>query len=281
MKKYFSIVILIVSSVAFTNAQPYEQVIKEDSTVFYFVQSQLAGSFVDTIRAGEKVGDAIGIWYTGEFVNRERTYAGSIRTNDDNSKLWYVNDETETLIFDLTLEKGDTFSYPGESVIVDSVYYNDGRKIIEFNKVTNFDEPLKFIEGCGPNNTILCEWKDPYLSFPLLMCQFTLDELVYSISNSYFVNCELNTISVNKIKLSEIAIFPNPFNSHLQIKALHIDNNILTEVRIFSHEGRLVHQEFVMFYGEEILDLSDLCPGIYFISLISDRFRMNNKVIKL
>jgi len=145
---FSAIIVLLVNPLV---GQSYKQVVLQNSSEWYFAHKQLSGQFIDTIFAGDINNDSIDIWYRGIFGNGDLIYAGKIRSSEDNSMLWYTesNSSEEKLIYDITLEKGDTFDFLSsiEEAVVDTTYILDDRKVIEFNYVTNWYEPIRFIEG--------------------------------------------------------------------------------------------------------------------------------------
>ncbi|MBO7227016.1 MAG: hypothetical protein J6V33_05490, partial [Bacteroidales bacterium] len=102
-------------------------------------------------------------------------YTKYIRESEDRSKLYFRTSESnnEMLIMDLNLEVGDTvdtktwkwdgINYTNSKIIVDSVYYYDGRKHIRTNCYIAFSydyrftyyDTLQFVEGVGPTFGIM------------------------------------------------------------------------------------------------------------------------------
>jgi hypothetical protein len=85
------------------------------------------------------------------------------------------------------LDVGDTFEFwEGYTGTVDSVYFlDDGRKVVSVDLPTGFEENVRFIEGVGPNASLM--WSG--LSNTYLTCKYDNDELVYVNSNSLFEGC--------------------------------------------------------------------------------------------
>ena len=97
-----------------------------------------------------------------------------LRHNEDNSKLYVRNGlypfHEEALIYDISLDNGGTFTARihgvnmdgvginswsiDSALVVDSVYYLEGRKVVQFNyyqKLGPYSQKFCFIEGIGPN----------------------------------------------------------------------------------------------------------------------------------
>lgn len=94
-------------------------------------------------------------------------------------------------------------------------------------------------------------------------------ELVVFNTNS---NCTLSTedFNTNKIK-----IYPNPFKDQLQL--LSESNLSIEKITIYNSLGQIVYQNAT--YSENI-DLSKLKSGYYYVELITDQGKKNQKVIK-
>ena len=137
--------------------QTYQKVAITDTTTWLVAQEQLFGRFIDTLYAKNQIDDQIEIWF-GSSGFGELFLMGFLRASEDNSKLWFSPNGTskneELLVFDLTLEKGDTFYLGSTLTIVDTVFYRDNLMHIEFDISTIWDENLRFIEGVGPNISV-------------------------------------------------------------------------------------------------------------------------------
>jgi len=71
----------------------------------------------------------------------------------------------------------------------------------------------------------------------------------------------------------EINIFPNPFNSDLNIDVENIDQ---CQVRIIDLQGKIL----VSKNGVKTFDTSDLIPGIYFVQIFDKEKFMSKKIVK-
>lgn len=100
---------------------------------------------------------------------REDTLQGKIWYREINKNSCELLDTTEQLIVDFNLQKGDTFDMSNLShaifrdslCVVDTVFQdNKNRKHIRFQQQINppyqtFSYPLEFIEGVGPNISLM------------------------------------------------------------------------------------------------------------------------------
>ncbi|MBS1689805.1 MAG: hypothetical protein JSS96_13840, partial [Bacteroidetes bacterium] len=131
------------------------------------------------------------------------TYHGTVgllREDRLAGKVWFkgcrydtdpTNDTTEFLMFDYSLNIGDTFhiDYPGpwghyattNPIRVDSVYYDKaGRKCLRFNSINRvFNEQLTFIEGIGCNFGLIFYWYDHLEGNNYLLCAKKDDTTTY------------------------------------------------------------------------------------------------------
>jgi hypothetical protein len=103
MNKFLLSIFIAFSLIVKIQSQSYKKVIYEDSTIYYLAHSQLAGIHIDTISVGVESNLGLELWYRGVYYTGEKKFAGSIRSNGDNSKLWYNNSGNETLIYDISL----------------------------------------------------------------------------------------------------------------------------------------------------------------------------------
>ncbi|NND52344.1 MAG: T9SS type A sorting domain-containing protein [Flavobacteriaceae bacterium] len=80
-----------------------------------------------------------------------------------------------------------------------------------------------------------------------------------------------NTLDVADFDLGELQVFPNPFESFLEIKIPHNLDAQNTELAIYDIRGRLVHTEFSVINDQIIInDLGQLSSEMYFLQ-IKDR----------
>lgn len=262
-----------------SNGQQYSSIIKSDTTIWYFAHQQLAGKFVDTIFVGEKQNDWFDLYYKGQFFNSEKTDIGKIKISKNNDKIWYIapDDTTQKLIFDLTLKQGDTFSISltYNQLIVDTILIKNGRKNIIFNYNTHWNEKVKFIEGVGPNISLICS--EYYFLQPFVICQFERNENIYSTDNKNFINCDINTLNVKCLNRQNYQIYPNPFHNNLQI---NLNNtNDFHIIQIIDLYGKIQIEKKVC-TNFCYLSTKNLNRGIYFLKINSNNKCLTQKIIK-
>lgn len=264
------------------NCQDNKVIIKEDTTIWYFANRQLSGDKIDTIYAGEMSVNWITLWYRGRY-SQEKTIAGYVKQDIKNEKLWYKEtlEKDSVLIFDLDLEIGDEFLFPhsGYLATVLNVYYENERKIIEFNANTGWGDNKKFIEGVGPNNSLIACWMLPGILSPYVVCQHNLSSLEYKVENPfYFIDCDFNTTDIFSVISSDIRIFPNPFNDYIKVELIKNHNQL--SFRLYNDLGQLLNSGKLL--EPQILNTESIKRGVYFLEIIENRNKsLKTKLIKL
>lgn len=283
--KYFKFIIfinIILISSTQLFAEEYKPVVKEDTSIWHVAHQQLAGNLMDTLFAMEKEGNWINIYAHGQYYFEDSTYSGKVQESSLHDKIWYVPpEETDSiLVYDITLEKGDTFmlqGYPGQ---VDTVYFKNNRKHIEFNVHTYWGDSIQFIEGIGPNVSFIYFYENSGIHAPYVACKFNNNAHVYAVDNpKHFDGCAFNTSGVreNSGKDIPVQIFPNPFNDYLQIKGTTDDVFVL---KIIDVCGNIVIDKRL--YNNTTLNTGMLVKGFYIARLINikNKNSYNFKLIK-
>ena len=278
--KLFLLIILLVLIFHKGFGQTYQKVAIPDTTTWLVSQEQLFGRFIDTLYAKNQSDDMIEIWFGSKYGD-EQLFLGLLRSNEDNTRLWFTpygtGNNEEMLIFDLTLEKGDTFYLGSTLTTVDTVFYKDNLKYIEFDISTIWDENLRFIEGVGPNISVA--WMaHPGILEPYVVCKYD-DALFYVAENPNFIDCNINTTNSEELEYYyEINIFPNPFEDCLRIYVSSLGNK--TEIIISDMKGRIVFNDTLLNGYNEIC-LASLQTGSYIINVLFDKTIYKSKIIKL
>lgn len=163
---------------------------------------------------------------TRDSTNNTTIYSSIVHTFD-NTKMGYLTEDTvlgkvsyyeffsnlEYLIYDISLDVGDTFSfysYGGNKndVLVKDVYTSNGLKTICFENTTNMcihEDTVKFIEGVGPNIGFNYQGTPSATSAnSYLLCTYANNEVIYS-NELFGGECEMNWTEVEDVN-KEIAI---------------------------------------------------------------------------
>ncbi len=282
----FNLMVLLVIlniSLQKLTAQEYKEVIKSDNSVWRIAHKQLSGNFIDTLYAAIQIGDYIEVLYKGTMFNGESKYVGKFRSSLDNSKLWYIPpDKTvEILVFDLSLKMGDEFNFGTYTAKVDSVFYLDSLKYIEFDISTDWNEKVRFIEGVGPNLSLIWAWETSGILSPFCVCKYEDSIEVYVNKNQNFINCDLNTTNSEYFAATDlIKISPNPIQDIFEIRINSIENYSKVELQIINSSNKILFKKRLIDNRTNI-NISGFSSGIYFVLI---RFNQKNqnftKIIK-
>ncbi len=211
----------------------------------------------------------------------------ALRQDSTNSKLYMLNYESneEYVIMDLNLAKGDSFELKNpyletKYIVVDSVYSENGRKIIQLNysKVFVYNtydyEKFKFIEGIGSNMGITYQFNFMF-DHPYLLCYqndtvsyrspfFESCDYVYDVglSDSQYQNYKItNTVTHDFVK---IQVFDNECYT---LTVLDLNGKVISNTKIIENET--------------IIDMRLFQQGIYLFKLIdSSGMISSQKIVK-
>lgn len=204
---------------------------------------------------------------------------------------YYPSIEDEILICDMSLNQGDAFQLPtlgewtsmetyyveeGYILVVDSVTYEDGRKIIHFPDIdfsigfsffyiglfSDYNVGLKFIEGIG-----LTYGPFGYITMsenflPLLLCSTQNGQLEYMLHDS--LGCyQDNHVGIPDVENIKFTLYPNPSDGFIH---LDLEENCTDYyVEVFNLLGVSVYSTTIS--ESMTIDLSNNPAGIYFLSL--------------
>jgi hypothetical protein len=251
-----------------TYAQPYQKVLETDSTSWDVAMKELFGNFMATLYT-VPTADTLYHELFLQGIYPLPMYSGKIREDAGSGKLWFVppgETEDEYLIMDLSLNEGDTFYLPLGSVltpiVAENIFYLEGRKYIEFDFSTYWDEPLRFIEGIGRNISMNNFWLG---DFSYVACKYDSGEQVYVNSNPHFIGCELDPTGTGEIQKQKVILHYNPDTDQL---TLQNPQSLLpgTQINIHHITGGMVYQARMDQFPEG-LNLRFLPPGMYITSL--------------
>jgi hypothetical protein len=282
-------------------SQPYQSIFGEEETIWHILE--------------ETENFAESRWYKtyGDTIINEKNYTkvghgliGLIYISEDSEigKLWYYEhrNNSEYLIMDLDLSVGDTLyfdnyftckdiywtdcDYVGYA-IVDSVYYENERKIISFDlciylpiatymgDVQFCEIKFMFIEGLGPNASILYQRDTEFeVLNTLLLCTTKDEELVYK--DSVIDSCDYlkGLTNVNHLKNS-IRIYPNPTTNLINVI---FEGHNKTQIKIYNLFGKEVYN--TEFIKQVTINIASFPKGVYFIEISDDSNKHIEKLIK-
>lgn len=286
MKKVYIIFICFIFSYSQSIAQPYESIFGDSITSWsiYMVGIDFGDtdSFTTTF-------DTTFNNFNYKYVQKHGInigYNGIIREDANQGKAWFIADytgATEELIMDLNLNVGDTF-YTNNfgNIVVDSVYYINNKKYIQFNlMISAYDmnnnigsKPFTFIEGIGANAGIL------YQTFYSLQDNYLLcasKDSVRTYSDDYFNGtCYVNWVGINEMENSvKWNIAPQPFNN-FTVVSMENNSDIISKIEIYDIHGRIVENMNNINSNKVEIYKNELKNGIYFFQLTT----VNMKVAK-
>jgi hypothetical protein len=256
----------------------------------------------DTITLGNHVYHYFGTLPSpGEdgFLIREEVNSGKLYR-------YFPSCGIELLLCDISLNPGDTFqlfpgsaipevwwnSYPeaGSTLIVDSVTYENGRKVIWFPQINEssfffntseqyvqYDVRLKFIEGIGPTFGPFgfIQWNTEHL-LPLVLC--VEKDGVQDFMLNEHLGCYQIGVGIEENEISTIQIYPNPAAGQITIKS----ETLFSEesfVKIYNSLGLPVYSD--RYESGESIDVSSFNPGVYLVVIQNNAHKFTNKFIKL
>ncbi len=243
------------------SAQNYQPVLKTDSTSWTIAHQELFGIVLDVFYTNTFQDSTFSHVYSNDLYY---PYKGKLRENAVEGKLWFTQADSnvEYLIMDMSLQIGDTFEIkPGLWSQVDSIYYLDEKKVIQFDLFSSrWNEPIRFIEGAGPNNNFSVTYDFDWF---YMTCKYDHDILDYVNQNSLFIGCMPDPTGVKEKSdlKNEITFYPNPCSGTLNI---NISNFNMTKISIIDLYGRVLNQIYLQ-NASSLINLNDLTNGVYFI----------------
>lgn len=204
-------------------------------------------------------------------------YEGGIREEEE--KVWYFSkfSYVEELIYDFTVNVGDTVEFLYYPMLVDSISYKDingqDRKHIYFSYL-DFSPLTEFwIEGIGSNRGVTHSGTAGSLGgWTWFLCMSENGELIYM--NPDYNSCFLLSTGTNEIFYPEFDIYPNPANNFLIVKN---PNNIkINAIGLFDLSGKKIKE----FKGnQDKLNIKDIQTGFYFYTIHTSDFLKSGKIL--
>lgn len=221
---------------------------------------------------------------------------GAIREDTLEKKVYFHNFTNEIVLYDFSLEVGDTIYYST------NLYYNlDYYKVVDFIDSVNVSGQYRkrwhltnsymsmtdiWIEGIGsvyrygllyPNDPdLVLDASNPYFG-----C-FSHDTVIFIDGSNCTGTCPCTNwlVEVEKIyKINEdVIIFPNPAKSTITVE---FSNNIKTYncLQFLAYNGELI-RKIEINSGRTEIDIKELNNGIYFIRLIGNEKTTLKRIIK-
>ena len=292
MKKL--IIFFILSLSISVNAQ-YESVFGDQSTSWKLLMSSVEFielDFVSRTHTSDVAFDTIigGETYKRyQYTDESGLFQYEMKEDTVEGKVWMGMldfDDTMYLKYDLSLNVGDTFYFhnPIDTGIVQNVFYQGGKKHIEFNKNHYLSgEPIMFIEGVGPTigfvDWILYSPSIEQIGYIVCQQKDGLTTYVNEISNS----CTLSFANTDEIdnELS-LELYPNPISSNYF--------NIITKSKLTRKDIQIYNlngSDLIDFKLEIIKDnkyeisLPEVQTGVYTIQINTIKGVLRKKLVVL
>jgi hypothetical protein len=212
--------------------------------------------------------------FFGKLFLREDTLLG---------KIWAMKLEggipKEVLYMDLSLNKGDKYFYIYDSILVDSVYIENSRKIVEFDYYDNYCSnyyKLKFIEGIGAINGFNVI-QSPHPQAFTLLCKHHNDELIYKTEANISSDCFRKGgagIDNNRMD-NDINVFPNPASGQVTVQWNGWDGGEYS-VSVYNISGICVSTNII---NNKVFSMDLPNSGVYFLFISSGREQFIRKII--
>ncbi len=272
------------------NAQ-YESIFGQNTTQFNIFHEPVSGYCITNhiLQTGDF--EINGIYYKkfGNIYLREDTVSGKVYMQIFNYSPPF-DPSRDVLIMDLNLQVGDTFSLHSDyyfisqsismecpNIIVDSVFYENGRKVVRTNCnplhciVSIFDPytPLSFIEGVGPNRGPfywLAQYYHDAGKASLLLCFYKDDTLSYM--NPLYNTCDTfpDLVSIHDQYLNGIDIFPNPIEDNLL--NISFDGTFSGLIFLYNALGSKIYSIDLSNVHTHQIKMMYFSKGIYFLKII-------------
>ena len=262
----------------------------------------------DTIMVNDTIYYCFGCSSAYPYPSR---YGLNIREDTSTGQIfrYFEKNKKEYLICDMSLNVRDTFTLPdfeisdfywerGENIIVDSIDYINGKKIIYFssieesayyNSMALYPPPghilydygklyhLTFMEGVGPiygpfGYVTYGEW---YLG--VMLCVEKDDTLTY-MTSPYLGCIQFGWSSIVEGNVNPIRVYPNPAADNIHIE---IDNEALLHgtLRIIDPIGQVVLTR-TLTSNKETISVKHLSAGIYIIHYNFNNQIFHSKIVK-
>lgn len=220
----------------------------------------------------------------GEIIINNTTYAilgGSTFIRQEEGIVYqYVESLGEIILYDFTLEVGDTIEIDSNSncfgdennnnladVIDVSTQFIAGRdrKVITFDLIysSNLSNNIQWIEGMGSANNplystlFLCDFVE------VLEC-FNNGEEIFSFSQSSEEICD-SLLSVSEISRLEVSLVPNPVTDQSTLTINSLQNG--TTITFYTLLGQFIHQKELTSNTTLVSRSNFPSSGIYFYQI--------------
>ncbi|NOY96965.1 MAG: T9SS type A sorting domain-containing protein [Chlorobi bacterium] len=288
--KTFTLLFMMV--LGFTNAfnQDYYPMVQENNE-----WNVLEVSYPGTGNPWDTIYSTITYKFTGDTIINDTIYKkvliseegiptnwefyGAIR-EDENNKVWFyptIGMIEERLMYDFSVNVGDTIENYATVMVVDSIAYKEingeDRKHIYFSYIDFSPFKEIWIEGIGSNRGVLQSGTAGMMGgWTWFLCMSENGELVYM--NPNYNSCYLISTDVKETSYPEINIFPNPANNILIVE--NLSHTLVKSIKLVDLKGNII-KEFST--DQENLNLNGIKPGSYILMLKTENGTVKKKII--
>lgn len=212
-------------------------------------------------------------FYTKVKICQSSSYEGGIR--DDNGKVYYVpvDDTSEVLLYDFTLDSGDTVYQGTWNIPWDiEVQYVDSIEIQGTYRKRLYLGDVQWVEGVGNISTGLFGENVSNISGYCfdLACMSINDSTLFPNENNQ--PCALDLSFDESEFENKISVYPNPTKDGT-ISIQHQEENL--NYTIINSRGQEIKRGQLL---EDQLGIADI-PGIYFVFLYNDQGQVVRKIV--
>lgn len=215
------------------------------------------------------------------FNEANSNYFAAIR--EDDKKVYFFKDDEEYIIYDFSLEVGETFlyySFFSNQVVelqvesIETILVNgENRNKINFIINDEFSGWVKsWVEGIG-SQAGLFDYAFYHGNFDVyLNCYKENEAIIYSESGD---NCclGLTDIETPLINVESLNIFPNPAT-----KVLNIVGSGITEIQIIDINGNIIYKQKLNKENTQI-DIQQFTKGFYLLRVFIDQRVITKKLM--
>lgn len=284
MKKLTSLFLVLILMKSIALCQPYKSIFSKGA-----VQWNVAETIPDAAwtRVFTSHGDTV-INNKVYYLILERTDTiGYVREDTSAGKYWFLKkvnaNYLEFLMMDMNLAKNDTFilinpsHFPknNDTVLVDSVFYEDNRKIVQLNK-QNIAGYIRFTDGIGPScGGFMNSSYGGYINTNLL-CKFINKQKIYSSDEGNERGCSYSYTGIEKHDYFEaIKIFPNPSTSIITIESQYPEYST-SDIYVFNSIGSMILKESISASNTQVKLPEN---GVYLLKIVSKNGTITRKVV--
>jgi hypothetical protein len=244
--------------------------------------------------------------YLKELTQDSLKYIAALREDTINKKVYFIwkGFNTEVLLYDFSLDVGDTFEakspkfnfsgpeyfdfYPPSRLkvlmVVDSVIGGNSRKVLKLSIIDTFLD--YWIEGIGSTYGLFYAGFEmiPDREYPFLLCLHDNGMTVYQENDPFGVNVETcySEVSTNIKELDKIDLTLSITASFIQERLIVNCDTPLNEITVYSLNGTIIYQHRTSEgFDHHSINTVHWENGIYIIKAGNSSTFASKKIVKL